>query len=337
LEYTERLCTFAAQILRVDRSIMDIKTLKRTLLVCLAVGQCVTALAQLSDPREKFSITASVDGGTNTDYRWETEDGQLLETGRLRQDINARLRMNVKLLGNQRFSLSFSPFYNFSAQNMKPDADGPQLNLPIPDAQHHFGGGFTANYNTLWLGKPFTLMGMVSGNFSKYGYENFSAMLGAMFAITRNRTTYLGLGAICLLGTSVRWPLYPLLIYTHRFDDRWSINCMETNNYLYYQVSPKLRCAVGMELATDKMFLRPDREDLPRKAEISELAERFGVFADLQATKEQEFNVGLGATVPFYSRLRESGYNTTYMRMYDHVKPFVKLQMKYRIFKNKQL
>ena len=91
-----------------------------------------------------------------------------------------------------------------------------------------------------------------------------------------------------------------------------------------------------MERATDKMYLRPDREDLTRKAEISELAERFGVFADLQATKELTFNVGVGATVPFYSRLRESGYNKTYMRMYDHVKPFVKLQMKYRIFSDKK-
>ena len=31
------------------------------------------------------------------------------------------------------------------------------------------------------------------------------------------------------------------------------------------------------------------------------------------------------------NRLRESGYNKTYMRMYDHVKPFVKLQLKYTI------
>jgi hypothetical protein len=42
-------------------------------------------------------------------------------------------------------------------------------------------------------------------------------------------------------------------------------------------------------------------------------------------------NVGLGVNVPFYSRLRESGYKKTYMRMYDHVKPFVKLQLKYSI------
>ena len=310
---------------------MTMQNAKQIMVLCCALLQCLTMMAQLSDPREKLGITASVDGSTNTDYRWETEDGQLLENGRLRQSISARLRANVRLLGNERFSLSFNPFYNFNTRNLKADADGPQLQLPIPNAHHHFGGGFTGTYNTQWLGKPFTVMAMLTGNFSQYGYENFSAMGGAVFTITRNRNTYLALGGIVLLGTSVRWPLYPLIVYSHRFNDRWSINCMETNNYLYYQATPKLRYALGMELASDKIYLRPDQKDLPRKAEISTLSERFGVFADYQAAQGLTLNFGLGITVPFYSRLRESGYNKTYMRMYDHVKPFVKLQLKYSI------
>ena len=310
---------------------MTMQNAKQIMVLCCALLQCLTMMAQLSDPREKLGITASVDGSTNTDYRWETEDGQLLENGRLRQSISARLRANVRLLGNERFSLSFNPFYNFNTRNLKADADGPQLQLPIPNAHHHFGGGFTGTYNTQWLGKPFTVMAMLTGNFSQYGYENFSAMGGAVFTITRNRNTYLALGGILLLGTSVKWPLYPLIVYSHRFNDRWSINCMETNNYLYYQATPKLRYALGMELASDKIYLRPDQKDLPRKAEISTLSERFGVFADYQAAQGLTLNFGLGITVPFYSRLRESGYNKTYMRMYDHVKPFVKLQLKYSI------
>ncbi|MBO5628326.1 MAG: hypothetical protein J5965_04520 [Aeriscardovia sp.] len=310
---------------------MTTQITKRIMFVSLALFQCMIALAQLGDPREKLSITASVDGATNTDYRRESEDGQLMENGRLRQGVNARLQIGLKLLSSQHFSLSFNPFYDFSTRSLKPDDGSRQPQLPIPDVHHHYGGGFTGTYNTQWLGKPFTVFATVTGHFSQYGYENFSSMTGAIFAITRNRTTYLSLGAICLIGTSVSWPIYPLIIYNHRFNDRWSINCMETNNYLYYQVTPKLRCALGMELVTNKQFLRPDKPDLPRKMEISELSERFGVFADLQATKELSFNFGLGATVPFYSRLRESGYNKTYMRMYDHVKPFLKLQMKYSI------
>ncbi|MCR5238769.1 MAG: hypothetical protein K6E15_01175 [Prevotella sp.] len=69
--------------------------------------------------------------------------------------------------------------------------------------------------------------------------------------------------------------------------------------------------------------------------EISELSERFGLFADLMATRQLSLNLGLGVTVPFYNRLRESGYNKTYMRLYDHVKPFVKLQLKYSISQSK--
>jgi len=312
---------------------MTMQKAKRTAILCCTLLQCLLTMAQLSDPREKLSITAAVDGSTNTDYRWETDGGLLTEKGQLRQSINARLRANVRLWGNERFALSFNPFYNFSTRSLQADADGPQLHLPIPNAHHHFGGGFTGTYNTHWLGKPFTLMAMITGNFSQYGYENFSAMGGAVFTITRNRNTNLALGGLLLLGTSVSWPLYPLIIYSHRFDDRWSINCMETNNYLYYQATPKLRYALGMELATDKIYLRPDSKDLPRNAEISTLSERFGVFADLQAAQGLSLNFGLGITVPFYSRLRESGYNKTYMRMYDHVKPFVKLQLKYSIMK----
>lgn len=89
--------------------------------------QSMVMMGQLSDPREKLSITATVDGSTNTDYRWESEDGDVLETGRMRQGISARLRANVKLLGSKRFSLSFNPFYNFSTRSLKADADGGQL------------------------------------------------------------------------------------------------------------------------------------------------------------------------------------------------------------------
>lgn len=307
----------------------------RTIIAGLAAMQCLTTAAQLGDPREKLSITTEVDGATNTDYHWETTEGHLLENGRLRQGVNARLKANVRLMGSQRFSLAFNPFYNFSTRSLKANDDGPRLGMPIPDAHHHYGGGLMATYNTKWLGKPFTLTGTITGNFSQYGYENFSAMAGALFTITRNRSTYLALGGLLLVGTSISWPLFPLIVYNHRFDDHWSISCLETNNYLYYQASPKLRCALGMEIVTDKIFIRPKREDMPEKMEISELSERFGLFADLMATRQLSLDLGLGVTVPFYNRLRESGYNKTYMRLYDHVKPFVKLQLKYSISQSK--
>lgn len=297
----------------------------------LLLAGMLFAHAQLADPREKFSITADVDGATNTDYYWKNDKGERMEEGRLKPGVAARVRANIKVFGSQKFAFSVSPFYRYSNKELNGNGTDGTLQLDVPRNHHHYGGNLIANYNTRWLGKPFTLMAMGTANFSQYGYECTSGMIGGIFSITRNKKTYLGLGAICLIGTSVSWPLYPLFIYNHQFNNRWSINCMEVNNYLNYQVSRALRLSFGMEMESDKIYLRPKVADLPEKVEISQIIERFGIFTNVQASRELSFNLGLGAAVPFYGRLRQSGHNKTYMKLHDQVKPFVRLRVKYTI------
>ena len=302
---------------------------KHELLLCLLLFSSV-AYAQLGNPREKFGIAATVDGASNTDYYWKSNDGETLEEGRLKHGINAHVRANLRLLGNRRISLSLSPFYHFSNRELRVNTTSTRI-FDTPSEHHHYGGSLTATYNTLLANKPLTIMALGTGNFSQYGYENASGMAGAVVSITRSQRTHFALGAIYLLGTSVSWPLYPMFIYTHRFDNRWSISCLETNNYLYYQASPSIKYAIGMEIETNKFYLRPKTEGLPKKAEISQISERFGLFANIQATKELTCDFGLGITFPFYGRLRESGYNHTYMKIHDSVKPFLKCGIKYSL------
>lgn len=286
----------------------------------------------MGDPREKFSLTATVDGNTNTDYTWKAKhDGERLAGGRLENGVNVRLRSSISVVSNKLFSVSITPFYHFSTREFQTDWGAERLGFQLPSAHHHYGSSMMATYNMMAWGKPLTFMGMGTANFSQYGYENVSGILGGMVAVTRNQKTFLGLGAICLLGTSVNWPLFPLFIYTHKFDNHWSISCMEVNNYLYYQVSPKVKCSVGMELETDKYYFRPHVEGLPKKAQLNLVYERLGVFADVQATKDISMNVGFGVNVPFYGRLRESGYAHDYMLLRDHVKPFLKMSLKYSL------
>ena len=291
----------------------------------------IFAHAQLSDPREKFSLSAEVEGGTNTDFKWKSTSGDELAGGRMKHGVNVKVRSSVQLFRVKNLSASLSPFYNYSNQDPRVEWGAENLGFTLPPDHHHYGGTLTLNYQMKAFGKPLTLIGMGTGNFSQYGYENASGMLGGMVAITRNQRTYLGLGAIYLLGTSVSWPLYPLIVYTHRFDNHWSIQCMETNNYLYYQATPRMKYSVGMELDTYRLYFRPKTVGLPEKAVISQVSERFGLFADWQATRELSFNLGVGATVPFYGRLRRSGYRHNYMTLRDHVKPFVKMRVKYSL------
>ncbi len=308
--------------------------LNKFLFFCiLTLSFSYTAKAQLSDPREKFSISATIESGPNSDHTWKSPSGEELAEGRTKQGVSVKVNSNIKLLSTNGLGVSLTPFYNFSNQDIETEMGLQRLGFTLPDAHHHFGGTLMVTYQMQAWGKPLTLMGMGTGNFSQYGYENASGMLGGMITVTRNKQTYLALGAIYLLGTSVAWPLFPMFVYSHRFNNHWSISLMETNNYLYYHATPKLKFSVGMELDTQKFYFRPETKELPERAVISQVSERLGLFADWQATNTLSFNCGIGANVPFYTRLQESGYRHSYMDMKAQVRPFVKLKAKYSIYK----
>ncbi len=312
---------------------MKVKNLKFVFLGLTVLMSSAQAMAQMSDPREKFSITAAVTGVTNADYTWSKPEGTTVADGRSKRDVRVTLASNIQLLKTKQLTLSLSPFYDFSTQRLETEWGSAPLTFDLPTEHHRYGGSLTVNYQLKAWGKPLTLLAMGTGNFSRYGYENAQGLAGAMLTLVRNRNTSLTVGAIYLLGTAVVWPAYPMIVYWHKFNDRWSINCMGVYNYLYYHVNPTLKYSLGMELQTDKFYFRPNVEGLPRKAQLSQLAERVGIFADWQASKTMAFNIGTGVTVPFYCRLQESGYNTSYMNLKSSVKPFVRVKAKMSIFR----
>ncbi len=291
----------------------------------------VGVMAQISDPREIFGISATVIGGTNSNCSWTMPSGEHVADGRMKRDIIVHIHSTVKLLKWKNLSVSLSPFYNFSNRQVDTEWGSAPLAFTLPATHHHFGGRLMVNYQFKAWGKPLTLMAMSTGNFSQYGYENASGLIGGLYTLTYNRNTYFSVGAIYLLGTAVFWPLYPMIIYSHKFNEHWSINCMGPNNYLYYHASPTVKYALGMELETNKYYFRPSVKGLPEKSQFSLLSEHLGIFADWQTSKSFSFNIGMGVNVPFYGRVQESGYQESYMNLKAKVKPFVSFKVKYSL------
>jgi len=292
----------------------------------------VSMMAQLGDPREKFGITAEIDGTTNGDHTWYNPSGDAVAAGTMKQNVNVKLKANIRLLKIKNFSVSLSPFYNFSNEKIDNNWGDQNLGFTLPSTFHHFGSSLGVNYQTKAFGKPLTLFGVGTGNFSEHGLENSSGMFGGMFTITANRNTHFALGAIFLMGTSVKWPLFPMFVYSHRFNNNWSVNCMTVNNYLYYHASPSVKVGAGMEIESNKHYFRHDSQYLPTKTVLSQLYERFGVFADWKASKSVSFNLGAGVKVPIFGRIQESGYNESFMDISIPMKPFLRMKMKVSIF-----
>ena len=158
-----------------------------------------------------------------------------------------------------------------------------------------------------------------------------SGVVGAMVYVTRTPKTILALGAIYLYGSPLSWPLWPLVIYRHQFDDRWNVNIMEANWLLNYRASSKVRLAFGTELSSDKIYFRPNNDLLPRKALYDLISERVGLFANWQATKELSLELGTGVNIPFYGRVRDISHPHIFMKLHADAKPYAQLKLNYSI------
>ena len=97
----------------------------------------------------------------------------------MKQGVNVKVKSSVQLLSNKVFSLSLSPFYNFSNRELRTEWGADHLGFTLPTEHHHYGGTLTMTCNLLAFGKPLMLMGMGTGNFSQFGYENASGMVAA--------------------------------------------------------------------------------------------------------------------------------------------------------------
>ena len=309
----------------------------KKILFSLLVLFAVSARAQvsISNPKEKISISATVDGVANTDYTWDTKHGDNIAEGNMTHGMNVKVKSNVNLVSGLAGTISVAPFYNFSTTQLQTTWNGAPM-FDIPDEHHNYGVTVSALLNIMLgskeHGKPISFLATTAPNFSEHGYENMSGVFGTMIHLIRKPDTYLAVGAIYLYG-SLSWPLYPLIIYRHDFDNHWSVSMMELNDYLYYKVTPKIKFALGTELVSDKIYFRPKNEQLPQKALYSLLSERVGLYANWQTTKEMSMELSAGANLPIWGRVRESGHRHVYMKLHDDVKPYVQMKVSYSIKK----
>ena len=306
--------------------------IKKIILGIVTLTLCQTALhAQftINNPKEKFGFSVSMDGVRNSDYTWNR---YLKTDGKMKNGMDVRVNSNISLVSTLIFSLSVSPFYTYSTTYLDTYWNGTPM-FDFPKEHHHYGATVSGSMNMMLGSKPITFMATTASNFSQYGYENMSGVFGTMIHITRKPNTYFALGAIYLYGSPLAWSLYPLIIYRHTFNDKWNVSIMELNDYLYYNITPKVKVALGSELVSDLMYFRPEVDNLPKKSLYSLLSERVGFYANWQATEHVTLELSAGENIPIWGRIRESGHRKIYMKLYDEVKPYVQLKAKYSLLR----
>lgn len=80
-------------------------------------------------------------------------------------------------------------------------------------------------------------------------------MSGGVSAMTL--ASSFGIGMIGLINTTSPWPVFPMLVYRHRFDKRWSMEIMPPQFRLTCAVNPSNRITAGLTIDGDRFYVTP--------------------------------------------------------------------------------
>lgn len=78
---------------------------------------------------------------------------------------------------------------------------------------------------------------------------------GGVSAVTE--ASSFGIGMIGLINTTSPWPVFPMLVYRHRFDKRWSMEIMPPQFRLTCAVNPSNRITAGLTIDGDRFYVTP--------------------------------------------------------------------------------
>lgn len=87
-------------------------------------------------------------------------------------------------------------------------------------------------------------------------------MSGGVSAMTL--ASSFGIGMIGLINTTSPWPVFPMLVYWHRFDKRWSMEIMPPQFRLTCAVNPSNRITAGLAIDGDRFYVTPRNPQLPK-------------------------------------------------------------------------
>ena len=85
---------------------------------------------------------------------------------------------------------------------------------------------------------------------------------GGVLAMTE--ASSFGIGMIGLINTTSPWPVFPMLVYRHRFDKRWSMEIMPPQFRLTCAVNPSNRITAGLTIDGDRFYVTPRNPQLPK-------------------------------------------------------------------------
>ncbi|MGM9803180.1 MAG: hypothetical protein ACI308_03290 [Muribaculaceae bacterium] len=185
--------------------------------------------------------------------------------GRVTDGFNARVsyqflkKKHITLSGNFKYNSVTTSFVQTDA-----DVDYDLQEIGINGTQTMEQLGVTAAANTTLLGKPLIGLGILNSEWGEGGFNRVSATVMAMVMLRQNRSTRFGLGLLGLVNTTSDIPVFPVFVYSHKFNERWLINVYGGMFGVDYTPTGNDLISVGADVDVKSFYFQPHYAALPK-------------------------------------------------------------------------
>ncbi len=304
--------------------------------VCITDTSAQTPAENRKKTIEKFkqfpiNIRFSQDYVSSGNYKMEKND-ILINEGSFTDAFRTSLQLSMPVHKSKMGIITLGGFYDFHNIEFIPRRTDENSWHPNMGHKHHTWG-LQSTYiltSRLW-DKQFTGMANIKGEFSEEGAERITGIAVGTLQIRKTEHSSLGVGAVLLVNTSSPWPLFPIVVYHHQFDKKWSLNLMLPQLYINYRISQKDKFAAGLSIFGEHFYVTPNHKELPTTCLYSRSNFRPEVVYEHNINDLTKFFIKSGATICINSRLYSSGGNTKYVNISQNPSIFLQIGLSYGI------
>lgn len=298
-------------------------------IIVLIIAFIVAGLCRVEAKSPKDSTIVESDYGmirTNINSQIEHSKGAVSD------HFNARI--SYQFVKSRSFTLTANAQYNTFDVDVENDrlSDGfTAEEIGINDLHITGNAGLTAQYNTFLLGKPFVGIGTVTTHFGEGGFQKVTGLLTGLFMLRQTRDTQFGIGPVVLINSSSKVPVFPAIMYQHRFSDLLAayvhggiigLDFTPNNNNLF---------AIGADIDSKQVYFKTKDERLPRKSLLAISTFRPMLKYRLRLQRNLYIEAKAGVTILMKGKVTGANSTHEYIELSQKAQPFVLASVSYSL------
>jgi hypothetical protein len=252
--------------------------------------------------------------------------------GAVPDNINGRVSYQfvnkpfLKFTANARFNTLWA---NFEDSRLSEPLDAWGIGL---NGNHYYGSfGFTALGFLPVFGKPLAMLATGNAEWSNHCFGRISGLFGAVYLLRLNKTTQFGIGPVVLIHTASSFPVFPCIIYRHRFNKNLALNIYGGIFGLEFNPTPDDLIVFGADLDARSFYFKPHKEGWPDKCRFTMTLFRPGLKYKRRLAKNFYGEIGAGVGFKMSGRVTGATKSKRYLDFDEDPSFFLKATVSYSL------